>query len=485
MNTLSPSKIEVNKVSLAAERTPAIGKYAVNWTRQGGVVLAVALAVVLGLTIARGQWLLLGGLVGMGLTLLWPISITLGAFAFLVPFDVVSVIGNGREGTTLTFLAGAAAGLALLGTGLFRRRFERPLPVAMWWFLYIAWSGATILWAHDPGRSLARLPSAVVLVLFAAAAATVRISRKELNWVLIGTIAGGCAAGAYSVKQYLSGQYYHSLTSGRSTLAVGSSAVDPNFFAASLFLPLALAVGYFLISKGLLRRGMAMAASGLIVAAIFTTMSRGALVALAVMIFVFIRRLGVNFRIMVAAGLIMVSMLFVSDKLIARIVTHDNRGGSGRLWIWPVGLAALKHVGLFGAGMDNFRNAYMEYLSESGVKQVRTYNEIDAHNIYLALWVELGLPGISFLLLAFASLFRASKKARLGGEYGQWLVPFEAAAWAMLVACFFVGLHWQKSFWLLWIVFALAIRVYSQNNEEPSQISDDVPSRRIAASVRF
>ena len=60
MNTLSPSKIEVNKVSLAAERTPASGKYAVNWTRQGGVVLAVALAVVLGLTIARGQWLLLG-----------------------------------------------------------------------------------------------------------------------------------------------------------------------------------------------------------------------------------------------------------------------------------------------------------------------------------------------------------------------------------------------------------------------------------------
>ena len=139
-------------------------------------------------------------------------------------------------------------------------------------------------------------------------------------------------------------------------------------------------------------------------------MSRGALVALAVMIFVFIRRLGVNFRIMVAAGLIMVSMLFVSDKLIARIVTPDNRGGSGRLWIWPVGLAALKHVGLFGAGMDNFRNAYMEYLSESGVKQVRTYNEIDAHNIYLALWVELGLPGISFLLLAFASFFGRQRK---------------------------------------------------------------------------
>ena len=137
MNTLSPPKIEVNKVSLATERTPASSKYAVNWTRQGGAVLAVALAVVLGLTIARGQWLLLGGLVGMGLTLLWPISITLGAFAFLVPFDVVSVIGNGREGTTLTFLAGAAAGLALLGTGLFRRRFERPLPVALWWFLYI------------------------------------------------------------------------------------------------------------------------------------------------------------------------------------------------------------------------------------------------------------------------------------------------------------------------------------------------------------
>ena len=481
METVAPSKIEDQKSAVLAESRPSAGQHLPAWVMQRGwVVLPVLVAVVLGVSIARGNWLLLAGMAVMGLMVLWPISITLGAFAFLVPFDVVSVVGNGREGTTLTFVAGAAAGLALMGTTLFRRKFERPLAAAVWWFLFIAWGGATILWAHDPGRALARLPSALVLVLFAAAAATVRITKKELNWILIGTIAGGCAAGGYAVKQYFGGQFYHSVTSGRSTLAVGANAVDPNFFAASLFLPLALAVGYFLLSKGWMRRGLSMAASGLIVLAIFTTMSRGALVGLAVMLFVFIRRLGVNVRILIAAGLILLSVLAVSDRLLARFDTAEESGGSGRMSIWPVGVAALKHVGLFGAGLDNFRNAYMEYLSESGVHRVRTYNEIDAHNIYLALWVELGIPGLVFLLMAYTSLFRSSKKARASGEQGRWLVPFEAAAWAMLVSCFFVGLHWQKSYWLLWILFPLAIRVFSKS-DDAEEFRDGAQRRTVVA----
>ena len=408
--------------------------------------MTATFAVLLGYSIARENWLVLAGAVALALLFLWPISITLTAFAFLVPFDVVSVVGNHREGTTLTFLAGAAAGLALLGTALLRRKFERPLPAAMWWLLFIAWSGATVLWAHDPSRSTSRLPSAAVLVLFAVAAATVRITRKELNWALLGTIAGGCAAGGYSLKEYFAGQFYHSLTSGRSTLAMGGNAVDPNFFAASLFLPLALAVGYFLLSKGWLRRGVSMAASGLLVFAVFATMSRGAMVGLAAMLFVFVRRLGMNIRILIAAGLVLVAVLAVSDRLLTRIDTAEESGGSGRMYIWPVGLAALKHVGLFGAGLNNFPYTYLEYLTESGVQRVRTYNEIDAHNVYLSTWVELGIPGLVFLLMAFTSTFRSSRRVRASREQASWLVSFEAAAWAMIVACFFAGLLWQKSF---------------------------------------
>ena len=83
----------------------------------------------------------------------WPIPLTLGAFAFLVPFDVVSVLGKGREGTTLTFVVGGAAGVTLLVVAYLRKRLERPQKAAFWWLLFIILAAASSLWALDPSRT--------------------------------------------------------------------------------------------------------------------------------------------------------------------------------------------------------------------------------------------------------------------------------------------------------------------------------------------
>ena len=133
-------------------------------------------------------------------------------------------------------------------------------------------------------------------------------------------------------------------------------------------------------------------------------------------------------------------------------------------------LAAFKHLGFYGAGLDNFRVAYTTYLGEGGTNQIYRYQESDAHNIYLSVAVELGIGGLAFMLMAFFATMRSARQASAekADSLTTWLVPYEAAAWAMLLSSFFVGMLWQKSFWLLWILFALAIRVATHHRQQPS-----------------
>jgi O-antigen ligase len=470
METISNTKVEVASPVSRAESRPLFGLDQ-SWVyRFGGLLLLLTSGLLLGVSIATEKWVFVLAAAALPLLFFWPIPLTLGAFAFLVPFDVVSVLGNGREGTTLTFVVGGTAAVVLLVVTYLRQRLERPQKAAFWWLLFMILSAASTLWALDPSRTLTRLPTATALVLFFVVAASSRITEKELSWVILATMAGGCVAGAYCVRQYLGGHFYGSVTSGRSSLTLGEGSVDPNMFAASLFLPLSLAMGSFFVTKGWVRRGLSVGAVLLMGAGIFVTMSRGAVLGLVLMVFIYIRRIGLNRRIPIAAVLMVLALLPMYDRLVARVETAELSGGSGRLYVWPVGLAAMKHLGFYGAGLDNFRVAYTTYLGEGGTNQIYSFQEADAHNIYLSIAVELGIGGLAIMLMAFIATMRSARQAHAdkADTLTTWIVPYEAAAWAMLLSSFFVGMMWQKSFWLLWILFALAIRVATHHRQQPS-----------------
>ena len=57
-------------------------------------------------------------------------------------------------------------------------------------------------------------------------------------------------------------------------------------FAASLFLPLSLAMGSFFLSKSWVRRGLSIGAVLLMGAGVFVTMSRGAVLGLALIVLI-------------------------------------------------------------------------------------------------------------------------------------------------------------------------------------------------------
>ncbi|HEY7616792.1 MAG TPA: hypothetical protein VH744_08315, partial [Terriglobales bacterium] len=82
--------------SLAREFPPTL-------SRPAWAILLLISAALVGWGIAGERWMILGAILAGGLVLLWPVQVTLGAFAFLAPFDTITAMSDEGLGTTLTW----------------------------------------------------------------------------------------------------------------------------------------------------------------------------------------------------------------------------------------------------------------------------------------------------------------------------------------------------------------------------------------------
>jgi hypothetical protein len=235
------------------------------------ISLTVLFALLMGVTVAQGRWMLVALLAAAPLVFLWPVQIALGAFALLIPFDSATFSeGNGVTGTTLNFVVGAAAASILIVTSLAGRRLQRPPRAALWWTILIGWYALTYLWAVDPVMALGRLPTAGACLILYLAATSVRVRETEFKVIVAALIIGGCLAGSFSLYEF----YHHIGWTGttRSSLVMGDEAINPNVFATRLLLPLALSVGaFFSVRSGLLRT-IVLACSALLSLAVLLTL---------------------------------------------------------------------------------------------------------------------------------------------------------------------------------------------------------------------
>jgi len=72
----------------------------------------------IGSLVASGHWLFALAPVVIGLLICWPVQIAVGFFAFLVPFEEVTILSGGATGMTLNWLVGATAAVTVILTGL-------------------------------------------------------------------------------------------------------------------------------------------------------------------------------------------------------------------------------------------------------------------------------------------------------------------------------------------------------------------------------
>ncbi|MBS1801656.1 MAG: O-antigen ligase family protein [Acidobacteria bacterium] len=421
-------------------------------------VLAVT-ACSLGWMIASENWLFVVGVFGLLLLLVRPIEVALGLYAFLIPFETMTTLGNSTDPSdTLLRYVGLLALFVILSAGLLRERIIRPPQTALFWSLFILWGGVSSLWAIDQTMALKRLPTAVGLWLLYMAVVSLRITDKELSWISLLTVLGGTGASIYSVYMFS----HSGGAPGRVSLAEGSTQSDPNFFAVALLLPLSLSFGGVLSSRTWPHRVLFLASTGAIAFAVFLTMSRGALAAVAVITFVFLLRLRLNWRLFLPVIVAGTALLFMPRLFFERVQEASTSRMAGRQDIWLIGIHSLRSYGIFGAGLDNFSNAFERYVGSS---RFFAGDQRASHNIYLTVAVEFGILGTLFLFGAVRSHMRAFPRVTRNIFASSRLVAFEAACWGMLAAGFGLDILWRKAFWFTWALSVGALHVQRENEE--------------------
>ena len=409
---------------------------------------------------------------GMAVLLLvirWPVGASLGMYAFLLPFDSVLISGQmGGIHLHLTWFLGAAAAAVLLAIGLVGRGFVCPPRAALWLSMIVFWAAMTCLWAINTGVAIFRLPLVGLLLLLYLTAVSIRASEKELAMVVWLAILGGCFAAAVSLYGYSHGEWWgttYGQAFGRGTLSVGERVTNPNTLGATLVLPLSLAVGLLLSSRSRFRWLLLTGLIALIGASIYATMSRGTLVAIAVVFLVYVRRIRPPWPVLVSITILGVILMTMPQFFFSRLGETFADGGAGRLDIWVVGLRALQHYAVLGAGLDCFPDAFREYVHTAPV--FRGFARAP-HNVYLGTWVELGIVGFLLLLSAIWGHLRFAAKARLIDADKSWrlqLISYEAACLGLLASGFFLDLLWEEYFWLTLMLLVMGVRTRQANRE--------------------
>jgi O-antigen ligase len=430
-----------------------------NWRPRLQLAAMVATACSLGWMIASERWFLVASAFGLLLLLLRPIEVTLGLYAFLIPFEPVTTMGNGTSTSpapTLLRYVGLLALFVTLGVGWLRGRIGPPR-TALFWSLFMVWGGVSTLWAIDQEMALHRLPMALGLWLLYMAIVSVRLTAKEFSCIVLLTIAGGVGASIYFAYGFFRmgdavGDVFHTTE----TLS------DPDFFSATLLLPLSLCVGGVLSSCTWLVRALFLAATGVITLALFLTMSRGALAALTGITFIFLLRLRLNWKLLLPVATAGTALTFMPPLFFQRVHEASTSRISGRLDIWQVGIHSLKSYGALGAGLDNFPNAFQRYV---GTARFFAGDQRSSHNIYLTAAVEFGILGILFLFEAVRSHLRAFPTPTRNIPETSRFVAFEAACWGMLIMGFSLDILWRKGFWFVWALSAVAVQVQRENQQ--------------------
>jgi O-antigen ligase len=131
------------------------------------------------------------------------------------------------------------------------------------------------------------------------------------------------------------------------------------------------------------------------------------------------------------------------------VLGGEDSTGSGRTEIWAIAVRLLRDYGVFGAGHSNFPIVYRGYDAAATVDTV-------AHNIYLGVWVELGIIGLVLLLGCFVVHLLHSRRVRQAVGVGVLASAIQAACIAALLAAAFIDVTWKKWFWLPWVLAAWA-----------------------------
>lgn len=337
---------------------------------------------------------------------------------------------------------------------------------------FVGWCAITLLWAQSPGAGLTSLYQYVLTFLLFPIGYTAIRRPRDLKVVLVWTVLGAVVAAASAVLQPPNPEV---IESTRATGTIG----DPNELAAAMLVGLSLGAGLALARSNSTRvRVFGLLAIPLCAGAIFLSASRGGLVALGAVLLVATVTAGrwrtavVVLLVVIATGGVLYFTQFAPPPARERIVSVNT--GSGRTELWDVGIRMFRAHPAGGVGVGNYQAVSPDYVLLPGslpnANLILVAHKV-AHNAYLEVLADTGVPGLLMLLAVIAASLRCMlSAARVSAERGN--VSVEAltravflATAGMLTAEFFISDMHSK---VLWGLLALGPAMLVLARHEPT-----------------
>jgi O-antigen ligase len=251
---------------------------------------------------------------------------------------------------------------------------------------------------------------------------------RSLVWVVV---TGGFALSAVTTFQYLTGTFdtayfgfaqseVQNIVGATDDVRISGPIGDPNFYAQWLIMVIPLAIDRFHDERNTALRALAVVTMLTCVASTVFTFSRGALIALVIVIGVMVVRHPPRFSTVVGIGLAAILALpFLPSGYVDRMAALTDLGGvdigtdpslRARETETAVSIAMFLDHPLTGVGYGNYLPGYLDYSRDLGSDLLRKPRE--AHNLYLETAAETGLPGLVALGLVFGGAFAALRAGR-------------------------------------------------------------------------
>ena len=443
---------------------------AVTWREAALVGLALAAA----WAIARLPLIPLAALIGGTAIVVVTLIEPLAGLALTLVVAPLAAYTNYMTGAVLRPLDGGQIMLALaLGAwllrGLAHRAIRLPVVPLLWPLLiFVGWAATSLLWAQSFEYAIPEVIKWVEVVLIMLVVVDAR-DRRSLGWVIAGMLASGAFQAALGIWQFgLRGIGPETFKiSGHLYRAYGSFE-QPNPYAGYIGMIWPVAAGLLIgqasnikyqISRGrivlhLASRLLPLATCALVlVVALVFSWSRGAwLGALAAVVAIAAalpRRiwLGVSGVALAAAVLFSANAIGALPGAVRARLTDftqqaqvfDVRGVGisdanyavlERLAHWQAAGEMIRYHPWTGVGFSNYEPAYPQYALMNWPIPLG-----HAHNYYLNVGAELGIPGLlAYLLLWGAILWQTLRVLRRGSGWQRGLALGLLGAWAHLAA---------------------------------------------------
>jgi O-antigen ligase len=317
------------------------------------------------------------------------------------------------------------------------------------------------------------------ILLFAVTTLVLVDTRKKLLWSCVFLLLAMDIAAAFMGKEFLQyGARYQGFRPG-------GIFGDANYYSASAIA--VLPVAYYL-AKGTADKWLSRFCLGSMIATVgglVLGQSRGGAVGLAAVLLIIVAcgKHRLRNAIVLAAVAVVVVMFFLPDSLVrrfteesasARISTQERKA------VLNAGLNMVGDKPLIGVGLGNFKAASTGYGDLKSSKM--------AHNSYLELAAENGLPALAlFLLVCMAVMRDVVVAARLHSEDAVTRGILQAIGMGMigfLIAAVFLSAEFEKMFWVLCFLVMASLRI--EPAESPAESSDtflDEPFAPVANEV--